>query len=113
MSVDRASILNQLAAGQLSAEEAAARLKPRDKAALHGRWLRIRVNELSTGKLRVAVNLPLSWVEVGLQIGKRYSADVPDIAWDEVVQAIESGASGRIIEVEDLEDNQRVVIFVE
>lgn len=113
MFADRTSILNQLAAGQISAHEAAARLRPVprvDLAALQGRWLRIRVNELSTGKSRAAVNLPLAWVAAGMQIGQRYSADVPDINWGEVVAAVQSGASGRLIEVED---NQRVEIYVE
>jgi hypothetical protein len=116
MSVDRTSILEQLANKTISAEEAATLLRPAprpDLTALHGRWLRIRVSELSTGKPRAAVNLPLSWVATGMQIGKRYSADVPEINWSEVVAAIQSGASGRLIEVEDIEDNQRVEIYVE
>lgn len=113
---DRTSILEQLASKTISVEEAAARLRPAprpDLSLFHGRWLHIRVAELSSGKPRAAVNLPLSWVAVGMQIGQRYSTDIPTINWAEVVEAIQSGASGRIVEVEDLEDDQRVEIYVD
>jgi hypothetical protein len=114
---DRATVLNQVAAGQMSAEEAVRLLKepvrPTPSANLNGRWLHIRVTRLDDGAARVNVNLPLSWVQVGMQIGARYDQRIAGIDWDEVVALIESGADGKLVEVEDLEDNERVEIFVD
>ncbi len=112
---ERTSILNQVAAGQMTADEAA-RLLGRPPAAaserLKGRWLHVRVTRLSTGKSLVSVNLPLSWVEVGMKIGARYQG-LAGVDWDELVALINSGADGRLVEVENLEDDERIEIFVE
>lgn len=116
---DRADILNRVASGQLSAEEAAQQLKGPGPApagaseALQGHWLHIRVTRLDTGHTKVNVNVPLSWVDIGMRIGARYQPDIAGIDWAEVVEMIQSGANGRIVEVEDLDDNERVEIFVE
>jgi hypothetical protein len=116
---DRADILNRVASGQLSAEEAAQQLKGPALApasspeALKGHWLHVRVTQLDTGRTRVNVNVPLSWVDIGMRIGARYQPDIAGIDWAEVVELIKSGANGRIVEVEDLDDNERVEVFVE
>lgn len=115
MYANRATILNQVAAGQLSAE-AAASLLGRPPAAApdgEGRWLHIQVTRLSTGANRVAVTLPLTWVEVGLRLGARYQPELADINWAEVVAQVQAGADGRLVEVEDLQRDERVEIFVE
>jgi hypothetical protein len=118
---DRSEILNRVAAGQISAEEAArllrepapARTATASAEALKGHWLHIRVTQLDTGASRVNVNVPLSWVDIGMRIGARYQPDIAGVDWAEVVQMIKSGANGRLVEVEDLDDNERVEIFVE
>jgi hypothetical protein len=115
----RTDILDQVASGTLSAAEAAALLSapaPAQRAldpALASRWLRIRVTSLDTGRPKVSVNLPMAWVEVGLQLGSRYHPQVAGIDLNELLQQIESGTQDRLIEVEDLNDRERVEIFVE
>jgi hypothetical protein len=115
MLADRSTILNQVAAGQLSAEAAASLLsRPPDAPPdLEGRWLHIRVTRLSTGASRVAVTLPLTWVELGLRVGARYHPDLAGIDWAGVVDQVQAGADGRLVEVEDLQRDERVEIFVE
>src|SRR5258705_197281 len=99
MDNNRSEILSQLASGQISAEQAAKRrrgpapprpplpeppareappppappLTPEQQAALANRWLRIRVSDMESGRQRVSVNVPLSWVSFGLKIGARFS----------------------------------------
>jgi hypothetical protein len=113
----RASILNQVAAGQLSADEAASLLQPPPAADLKGRWLRVRVTRLDTGAPRVTVNLPMTWVQVGMQIGSRmgmhHHPEIAGLDWDEVLAALQSGAGGQIVEVENLDSNERIEVFVE
>lgn len=122
MLANRASILDQVAAGQMTAEEAArvlgrpaavARPSPEQLEHLKGRWLHIRVTRLSTGAARATINLPLTWVAIGMQIGARFEHRIAGVDWAEVTELINSGADGRLVEVENLDDDERVEIFVE
>ena len=122
MTTDRANILDQLASGQISADEAAQRLRPsagpqsgtgKATANLNGRWLHVRVTDLETGKQKANVNLPLTWVEVGLRIGAQYRPEIASFDLGDLVAQIQAGAEGKLVEVEDLEDNERVEIFVD
>lgn len=116
MFAERSSILSQVAAGQMTAEEAIRRLRSAPVAnteRLKGRWLRIRVTRLSTGRGIATINLPLTWVEIGMRIGARYENRLAGVDWGEVVDLVRSGADGRLVEVENLEDDKYIEISVE
>ena len=49
-------------------------------------------------------------VDAGLNIASKYA---PDIAFDELVDEINAGAEGKIIDVYDEEDGEHVEIFIE
>jgi hypothetical protein len=74
------------------------------------RWLKVRVTDMITGKAKATVNLPLGLVDAGLNIASKYA---PDVAFDELVEAINAGAEGKIIDVYDEEDGEHVEIFIE
>src|SRR5690606_37161051 len=74
------------------------------------RWLRVRVTDMFTGKSKATVNLPIGLVDAGLNIASQYA---PGIAFDELVEAINAGAEGNIIDVYDEEDGEHVEIFIE
>ena len=61
----------------------------------------------------VNVNLPLSLVKAGIKMGARFAPDMEELDWNELVIAIQEGASGKIVEVEDEEDGERVEVYVE
>jgi hypothetical protein len=113
----RSHILQQLAEGQISADEAASRLQPQPAFSLPpevaARWLRVRVTDLHTDKAKVTVNLPMAWVAAGLKIGARYAPEVANINLSELLAELEAGTSGRLVEVENLDDGERVEIFVD
>lgn len=121
MTSSHAHILDQLAAGQISSDEAAARLRgeqPANRqsvspATLAGRWLHVRVTDLHTGRQRVQVNLPLALVAAGLHIGARYTPQLGQLDLSEILADIHAGTSGRLVEVEDTDEGQRVEIFVD
>jgi hypothetical protein len=123
MTSPNAQILNLLADGQISPEEAAARMRGEapssarpaagNPAELGNRWLHIRVTDVSTGRPRVNVNLPLTWVALGLQLGVRHAPQLGGIDLKQLLDEIRSGANGRLIEVEDHDDGERVEIFVD
>jgi hypothetical protein len=65
----------------------------------------------------VSVNLPLGLVNVGLKMGARFVPEMGELDVNELMgeinAAIQEGTQGKIIDVEDHEDGERVEIFVE
>ena len=111
-------VLNLIESGKISAVEGLKlieALRPQQpKATLAtGRWLHIRVSDLQSNQQRVNINLPTSWIETGLRIGRKFSPELNEIEWPEILAAVKSGQAGRLLEVEDLNDNQRVEVFVD
>jgi hypothetical protein len=78
------------------------------------RWLHIHVNDLESGKSRVRVNVPLGLVHFGLRIGARFTDEVNNDMIRDVVDALDDEQlTGTLVEVEDMEDNERVHIFID
>jgi hypothetical protein len=109
--------------GKISAEEGGRLLKAvashdrparsaRTSEALRGRWLRVRVLNMATGKPKANVSLPMGLVSVGLRLGAQFVPELADVE-DEIMAAAEGGTLGKILEVEDTEDGERVEIFIE
>lgn len=119
---ERFKILKMIDEGKITAEEGAKLLsalsesrktqarKPAQRAPGGARWLRIRVTDMVTGRAKATVNLPLGLVDAGLNIASQYA---PDIAFDQLVDAINEGAEGKIIDVVDEEDGEHVEIYIE
>jgi hypothetical protein len=122
-SEERLKILNMIAEGKITAEEGAQLLKalagggPRKQAAggepLEAGMMRVRVTDSRSGRLKASINIPMSLINVGLRMGARFAPDLDGLDFQEVVQAIKRGARGKIVEVEDETDGERVEIFVE
>lgn len=127
MEQSRSDILAQLAAGTLSAEQAAAQLRgeaqapvppvpptPAPAPAMLGqRWMHIRVTDLNTGRPKVNVNLPLTWVAAGLRLGANYAPQLEGLDLAQLLGEVQAGGSGQLVDVEDLDDGERVQIFID
>ena len=120
---ERMQILKMIEDGTITADEGAKLLAALEEGACKGeqnaapggqaRWMRIRVTDLNTGRAKVNINLPMGLVRLGVKMGARFAPEMEDIDLDEVIQAIKEGAQGKIVEVEDEEDNERVQIYIE
>ncbi|MBN1992583.1 MAG: hypothetical protein JW953_07735 [Anaerolineae bacterium] len=80
------------------------------------KWLRVRVTNQQTGKPKVTVNVPVSLVNVALKIGAGFVPELEQMDSEQVmaaIEAIKSGAHGKIVDVEDDEGGERVEVFVE
>lgn len=78
------------------------------------RWLHIHVSDLNSGGSRVRVNVPLGLVEFGLKIGARFTDEMNIHMTQDLIDALRDEAlTGTLVEVEDIEDNERVHIFVD
>ena len=116
-------VLKMIQSGQITAEEGARLLealkgegRPKGES-LSGsrgkrpRQFRIRVTDLETGRQKIDMRLPLSLVNVGVNMGARFARE--EIRVEDFVEAIQAGAEGKIMDVVDEEDGERVEIFVE
>ena len=125
-SEERMKILKLIEEGKISADEGSKLLSalsdsrrgiptpPRPPGAGGpARWLRIRVTDIRTGRSKASVQLPLSMVDAGLKIGARFVPEVDGMDMDGVTEALRMGVTGKIIDVTDEEDGERVEIFVE
>lgn len=120
---ERMEILKMVQSGQVSAEEGAQllrALKEEEEPRLtrepvtstqQPRRLRIRVSDLETGRHKVNINLPWNLINVGMHMGARFAPEEVDL--EEVMRALQAGTEGKIVDVEDAEDKERVEIFVE
>ena len=122
---ERMQILNMVAEGNITAEEGAnllSALEPtpgkKETRSMTGsssepRWFRVRVTDLETGRNKVNVNLPMSLVDVGTRMGARFAPELENMDLHDIIEQVKGGAQGKIIEVEDLEDGERVEIYIE
>ena len=123
-SEERMKILKMIEEGKLSAEEGTKLLSalsgpkvptpPRTPGMPNGaRWLRIRVTDTRTGRSKASVQIPLALVDAGMKIGAHFAPEVEGVNMSNVMEALRSGVTGKIIDVTDEEDGEHVEIYVE
>jgi hypothetical protein len=125
MSEERARILQMVSENKIDAQEAARLLGALNNASPEAgqtadaprtagaRWFRVRVTDMETGRTKVNVNLPLSLVKVGLRMGAHFAPEVGELDWDQVMEAIQDGEAGKLVEVEDMDDGEKVEVYVD
>lgn len=122
---ERMRILRMVEEGRLSAAEGAQLLAamsgpvrgaPEAPPAVRsggGRWLKVRVTDTYSGKSKVNVTVPLGLVNAALRLGGRFVPDSERAMMDEVSRALHEGMTGRIVDVFDDEDGERVEVYIE
>lgn len=124
---ERLQILKMIQEGKISAEEGAKLLQalsmggksdkrppvPPMAGSNDPRWFRVRVTDTRSGKNKVNVNIPMGLVNVGLRMGARFAPNLDSVNYDDLLTAIKSGQSGKVLDVTDEEVGERVEIFVE
>jgi hypothetical protein len=118
---ERMKILKMIEEGKLSAEEGAKLLSALGSAnrplgglsSSGAKWLRVRVTDVNTGRSKATVQIPISLMEAGMKIGAHFAPEIDGVNMDELMNALRSGMTGKIIDVTDDEDGEHVEIFVE
>jgi hypothetical protein len=78
------------------------------------RWLHVHVSDLASGQSRVRVNVPLGLVNFGLKVGARFTNELDSEMVNDVMDVLQDDAfTGTLVEVEDMEDNERVHIYID
>ncbi len=127
-SEERLRILQMLEAQRLTVEEAARLLEalreaPKEppgegrpfkgSAEAAGRWFRLRVTDLATGRTKVSINMPVGIVSALARLGGRFVPHSDEFDVGQVLDAIRNGEVGQIIDVMDHEDGEHVEVFIE
>ncbi|AXV37593.1 MAG: hypothetical protein KO217_03865 [Methanobacteriaceae archaeon] len=123
ISEERMQILEMVEEGKINTKEAMELLD-----ALEGnqeeitpkkdaKWLKVRVRTMDDNP-KVNVNIPISLVDVGLKMAKKFDPKLKEsgldkIDLDEIIEAVKNGAEGKIVDVEDEENQTKVKIYVE
>ncbi len=118
---ERMKILKMIEEGKVSAEEGAKLLaalsganRPLGGLAASGaKWLRVRVTAVDSGRSKATVQIPISLMEAGMKIGAHFAPEIDGVNMDQLMEALRSGMTGKIIDVVDDEDGEHVEIFVE
>ncbi len=119
---ERMRILQMIQEGKVTAEEGARLLQalgssnrntPPPPPSRDPRLLRVRITDIDSGKTKVNVNIPMGLVNVGIKLGARFTPSHVDLDYDEIMDAIKSGASGKLVDIEDNESGEHVEIWVE
>jgi len=118
---ERMKILKMIEEGKVSAEEGAKLLsalasanRPLSGLAASGaKWLRVRVTDVESGRSKATVQIPITLIDAGIKIGAHFAPEIDGVNMDELMNALRSGMTGKIIDVVDDEDGEHVEIFVE
>ena len=81
------------------------------------KWLKVKVRTMDD-KPKVNVNIPLSLASVGLKLAKKFNPKLKESGLDqinieEIMESIKKGAAGKIVDVEDEENQTKVKVYVE
>ncbi len=120
---ERMKILRMIESGKITAEEGANLLAALSEGqgsasgstnrAASGLMLRIRVTDVNSGRTKANVQLPLSMIDAGLKIGARFIPEVEGVDMSNVMNAVRSGVTGKIIDMTDETDGEHVEIYIE
>jgi len=127
---ERLRVLRMIQEGKLSPDEAASLLETLDESAntpraepfspsggstagKSNRWFRVRVTDTNIGKTRVNVRMPISVVNAGLKMGVKFAPQVEGLDPETLMDLINNGELGQIVDVFDDEDGEHVEVFIE
>ncbi len=118
---ERMKILKMVEEGKITAEEASRLLSALGRSDRRrptsgqeeARWLRVRVTDMQTGKQSVNITLPMSLVNVGLRMGARFVPEMDGVQMDEIAVAMREGITGKILDIDDLDEGQHVEVYLE
>ena len=118
---ERNRILNMIETGQITASQAAQLLDSmlpeyeQPGGQMENRTVRIWLTDMSTNrrKMNMTATIPVYLASMSLRLLGRLISQRNDSTLQNVIRAIERGTTGRIIDVQDLEEGKRLEIFVE
>ena len=118
---ERNRILNMIESGQITAGQAAQLLDTllpeheKSSGQMENRTVRIWMTDMSTNrrKVNMTATIPVYLVSTSLRLLARIVSQLNDSTLQSVIHALERGTTGRLLDLQDLEEGKRLEIFVE
>ena len=116
---ERIRILRLVESGNVTAEEAARLLDSLQVKQEHtderkrNRIVRVRVTNLANNRQKANVTVPVSLIDVGLRLATRLVPQIRGSALEDLLHVIENGTTGRLLDLQDLEEGERIEIYAE
>ncbi|SRR6266496_4398311 len=118
---ERNRILNMIESGKITAGEAAQLLDTllpeyeQSGGQIENRTVRIWITDVSTNrrKMNMTATMPVYLVSMSLRLLARLLPQLNDSTIQNVIRAMERTTTGRLLDLQDLEEGKRLEIFVE
>jgi hypothetical protein len=118
---ERSRILSMIEAGQISAEDAMqlfdalSEEQTEPLPRLQNRTLRVWITDMTTRsrKVNMTATLPVNVLRASVQALGSMMPPLREGRAEEILRALENGITGRIMDLQDLEDGKRIEIFIE
>lgn len=120
---ERLRVLKLIEDGKISAEDGArliatlseAAAVEDDRAPARGdrRWLRVVVTDTYTGRPKVNVRIPAGIVDMAIRLGVHFIPQGEGLDLDELMAAVRSGVTGKVVDVVDEDEGHHVEVFVD
>jgi len=76
------------------------------------KWLHVKVRDLDSGDDKVTVNIPMRMVQFGLGLGRRFVPELDGSDFEMLANSL-GDQSGLLVEVRDEEDGEHVQIYID
>ncbi len=118
---ERNRILNMIESGQITAAQAAQLLDTllpdyeQSGGQMENRTVRVWMTDMSTNrrKMNMTATMPVYLVSMSLRLLARLVSHLNDSTIQNVIRALEKGTTGRLLDVQDMEEGKRLEVFVE
>ncbi len=118
---ERNRILGMIESGQITAAQAAGLLDTlmlnyeQARSQMENRTVRIWMTDMSNNrrKMNMTATIPVYLVNMSLRLLARLVSQLDDGTIQQVIRALERGTTGRLLDLQDLEEGKRLEIFVE
>lgn len=118
---ERNRILDMIESGQITAAQAAQLLDTlvpepeQSEGQMQNRTVRIWMTDMTTNrrKMNVTATMPVYLISTSLRLLARLVSQLNDGTIQNVIRALEKGTTGRLLDLQDLEEGKRLEIYVE
>jgi|HigsolmetaAR202D_1030399.scaffolds.fasta_scaffold35378_2 hypothetical protein len=116
---ERLRILKLIEQGHVKADEGAQLLEALEERPERGRGstrqqtLRIRVSDISNHRQKINVVIPVSLIDIGMKLGARLFPHGGGPTIEDIRRTIDSGITGRVFDIQDLDEGERLELFIE